>query len=490
MLKSAFITTLITALATTCLLGQNSGIQAYLSQSQFYSPKDGNYVEASLAVKGSSLTYQKQSDGKFKSKLQVTMIFSQNDTVKAFEKYNLFSPAVEDTSSIAFNFLDLKRFQLDTGAYDFSVTLNDEFNNSEPLQYSTPVFIRFDKQQLELSSIQFIESYNKAEESSPFTKNGIYMIPYLSDYFPEEVNTLSFYTEIYHSDLKLETDALYLVSYYLESYESKEVMNQYSSYKRMNAKPVNVVLSKFDIGELPTGNYNLVLELKDRNNKQIALKKRFFQRYNPKVNYDISNLEAVDVEQSFTEKMSRDSLLKFLPTLTPIASNLEKLFIHSETADKDLSTLQKFFLNFWRGKNAMEPEKAWVNYHKNVRQVEKFYSTNIHHGYQTDRGRVYLQYGPPNTINERDHEPSSYPYEIWHYHKLTNNQWNKKFVFYNPDLVTNDYELIHSNAIGEIYNPTWKYQLNKRNSITNDPYNTENPDHWGSEAEDLYNNPY
>jgi len=114
----------------------------------------------------------------------------------------------------------------------------------------------------------------------------------------------------------------------------------------------------------------------------------------------------------------------------------------------------------------------------------------IRRGFETDRGRVYLQYGPPNSITSRSHEPSSYPYEIWYYHQLTDAQWNKRFVFYNPDLVTNDYELLHSNAIGENYNQTWKHDLHKRNTMNIDPYNTEDVDRWGSEAERIYNNPY
>lgn len=472
------------------LKAQESDIQAYMNHNTFYSPEKGNYIEVNLAVKGSSLKYKKSKSGKYKSKLQVTMIFSQNDTVQAFEKYNLYSPEIKDTSTIDFNFVDLKRFKLDTGAYDFTLKLKDAYQDTAALTYDMPVFMQFNKNNIEMSSVQLVESYKKTKQQNPFSKNGLDIIPYMSHFFPDNVNTLTFYNEIYNTDKILGDSSGYLVNYYLESYESNEIMDQFSGYKRMYALPMNIFINKFDIEELPTGNYNIVIELKDRDNKRIAMKKKFFQRLNPDVNYNMSNLEAVNIEKSFTRDMDRDSLLKYIPTLDPIANNFEKLFIRSELKRKDLASLQKYFLNFWRGEDPMNPEKAWKQYYKNVQQVEKFFATTILHGYETDRGRVYLQYGPPNTINERDHEPSSYPYEIWHYHQLTESQWNKKFVFYNPDLVTNDYELIHSNAIGEAYNPTWKYQLNKRNSITNDPYNTDNPDHWGSEAEELYNNPY
>lgn len=482
--------TIIIAFLSINMNAQKQDMQAFMSYGKFYAPGQGNYLEASLAVKGSSLTYTKEDNGNFRSKLQITMIFSRNDSVVTFEKYNLYSPEIPDTSDIRFNFIDQKRFQLDTGAYDFEIRLMDVYKDTSPVVHQMPVFIQFDEKDIEISTIQLVETYKKTTTQNSFSKNGMDIIPYMSGFFPVNVGTLTFYTEVYNTSTVLGDKEGYLINYYLESYESNEVMDNYSGFKRMEARPMNVFFHKFDIGELPTGNYNIVVELRNKKNEPIAIKKKFFQRYNPNVNYDLANLEAVNVRQSFAEKMDKDSLQHFIPALDPLANNTEKLFIRSELAKKDVETLQKFFLNFWTSRNFQAPGKAWAEYYQKLKEVEKFFGTGIKRGYETDRGRVYLQYGEPNSITERDHEPSSYPYEIWHYHQLTESQWNKKFVFYNPDLVTNDYELIHSNAIGEVYNPTWKYQLNKRNSITNDPYNNQNPDHWGSEAEDIYNNPY
>lgn len=484
------ILTLSLALLSIQSQAQESDIQAYLTYSKFYSPQQGNYVENNLAVKGSSLLYKKTENGNFKSKLAITMIFRKNDSIVSFKKYNLFSPALDDTSNIDFNFVDQKRFQLDTGSYNFQLKLMDVYKDTTPMVFEMPVIVDFSDEQIEISSIQLVESFKKSDKTTVFTKNGMKIIPYISEFYPKNINTLTFYSEVYNTDDVLGKDKGYLATYYLESYESNEVMDQYSGFKRMKAQAINVFLHKFDISSLPTGNYNIVVEIKNRKNERIAIKKKFFQRLNPDVNYDLANLEAVNVNKRFTEQMKRDSLMKYIPALDPIAGSMDKIFVRSDLKKKSVKTMQKFFLNFWQAEDPENPEKAWVNYQKQVQEVDKFYGTGIKDGYETDRGRVYLQYGPPNTISERDHEPSSYPYEIWHYHKLNENQWNKKFVFYSPDLVTNDYELIHSNAIGEVYNPTWQYLLNKRNSITNDPYETQNPDHWGSEAEELFENPY
>ncbi len=118
--------------------------------------------------------------------------------------------------------------------------------------------------------------------------------------------------------------------------------------------------------------------------------------------------------------------------------------------------MQQFFLNFWRSRNNADPEAEWYDYKKEVAKVNNDYTTQVRKGYDTDRGRVYLKYGPPNIITESYDEPSAYPYEIWHYYTLGENQRNKKFVFYTYDIVTNDFQLLHSDAIGELSNYRWQ----------------------------------
>ena len=116
------------------------------------------------------------------------------------------------------------------------------------------------------------------------------------------------------------------------------------------------------------------------------------------------------------------------------------------------------------------------------------FATGIKKGYTTDRGRVFLKYGEPNTRSVFPSEPNAYPYEIWHYYKIDNFS-NKRFVFYSPDVVTNDFPLLHSDMPGHINYPQWRVQLHKR---TNQPIDMDTEGqggHYGSRANDYYNNP-
>jgi GWxTD domain-containing protein len=216
----------------------------------------------------------------------------------------------------------------------------------------------------------------------------------------------------------------------------------------------------------------------------------FFQRSNPNIQFNLEDIAAIDVTSTFANRItSSDTLQEFINCLEPIATELEKTFIYKQSKMADLKTKQQFFFNFWASRDASNPEKAWRDYYNMVLVVNNVYKTQINKGYETDRGRVYLKYGPPNIISESYNEPSSYPYEIWHYYELGNNQRNKKFVFYTHDMITNNFKLLHSDAIGEISNYKWQIFLNNR---WYDPYNidaSQSPPIYGGQADDYYRNP-
>jgi GWxTD domain-containing protein len=151
---------------------------------------------------------------------------------------------------------------------------------------------------------------------------------------------------------------------------------------------------------------------------------------------------------------------------------------------------RQFIYSFWFNKNNVNPRKSWEDYKIQVNRIEKLFSTRIKRGYQTDRGRVYLKYGAPNNLIERPNEPSSYPYQIWHYYRLGKFN-NKRFIFYMPDLVTNDYSILHSDVPGEVKNENWNATLNSRNSTNGniDDPNSGNRDHWGTNSSTLFKNP-
>ena len=156
-----------------------------------------------------------------------------------------------------------------------------------------------------------------------------------------------------------------------------------------------------------------------------------------------------------------------------------------------MKTMQQFLFNFWSKRSPMNPKQGFEEYLSAVRRVNMSFKTSSYPGYRTDRGYVFLKYGQPDKIMESPNEPGAYPYEIWHYYEVAN-QHNKRFVFMSKDSAANDYQLIHSDVVGEINNPRWQLEIYSR--IYGQGYDqgvdqTEYEKGWGSHAGDLYNNP-
>jgi GWxTD domain-containing protein len=464
-------------------------VQAYYSISRFYLPNGEPYIETSFLIYGNSLILKKNSNQKYQGTVQITLKFKINDSIKSFLKYNLTSPETMDSTKLSMNFIDQQRISLPAGNYSFEFEIQDINSPTYILTYSDSLTIKPLKEKVTISDIKVISSFNESKEINNLSKNGYDLIPYIINYYPADVNKLSFYAEIYNTEKQFGKDELFLIKYYIESFEKSKIQQNYVIFKKESSKSVNILLSEFFIDNLASGNYNLVIEVRNKQNELIEDNRFFFQRNNPNIKYDINELNALNNTFLFTSKINNlDTIKDYINSLRPISTGLEKIFIDNQLNKMDINTMQKYLYNFWFTRNNLEPEKEWDKYKEKVIKVNSLYGTKIKKGYMTDRGRVYLQYGPPNTIDEMTHEPSSYPYEIWHYYTI-NNQTNRKFVFYNTDLVSNDYELLHSDAIGEIYRSNWQLILEGRNTPMDDIDQTKGYNHYGGKAEDFFNNP-
>ncbi|MFN0203530.1 MAG: GWxTD domain-containing protein, partial [Bacteroidia bacterium] len=146
---------------------------------------------------------------------------------------------------------------------------------------------------------------------------------------------------------------------------------------------------------------------------------------------------------------------------------------------KSLETKEQcasFLYGFWKKREKAEEPVAylWDSHVKKVAFVTQNYKSNLRPGYKTDRGRVFLMYGIPSNLERFPAETGALPYEIWRYDRL-GAQNNVIFIFYDPDLATNEYPLLHSSKYGEVNNPRWRSIILKQNS-THIDYEGQNSD--------------
>ena len=460
-------------------------LKAYFTYCTFNSPDNGPYIETYLSVVGNSAIYKKTENNTFQSKTEITLIFKQGDEIKKFKKYNLLSPEISDSLAEKVNFMDQQRISLPNGKYEFEISIRDLNSEKPPFKSTQILTLDYPTTKISISDIELVESLKKTTTKSIITKSGYDIIPYTSDFYPESFEKIAFYSEIYNTNKVLGNDEAFLISYFIETYENNKLVANYKRFSRETAKSVNILLASFSIENLPSGNYNLVIEVRNKKNDLLVNKKIFFQRSNPKVT---PLLISDDYLNSFVAKMSKKELDNNIECIEPISSNIEINFAQNQLKGKDEELMRQYFYNFWITRNEIDPETEWKKYLEQVKIVNNLFSSQIKKGYKSDRGVIFLKYGAPNTRSEFLFEPSSYPYEIWHYYKIKRFS-NKRFVFYDPSFGMNEYPLLHSDMPGHIINPQWKVQLHKR---TNQPIDMESQDprpYSQDKSNDYFNNP-
>ncbi|MBX7202960.1 MAG: GWxTD domain-containing protein [Bacteroidia bacterium] len=462
-------------------------VQAVFNTRNFLLNGEKPYVETYLMVRGNTVRYRKIQNGKYQSEVEVMLAISKGGKGIFADRYTLLSPETDDSLGRSFNFIDQQRIPLDTGAYQIELAVSDLVAGTPPVNAQDSLHI-LQTDAVAFSGIQLVESYTKPEKPGKLTKGGFDLVPHLVDYYAPEENQLIFYTEIYNTLANLGSGQRYLVRYMIEDQQGT-TLEHYSGFKRYTASEVGILMHEFNIERLPSGNYQLIVEARNHENILLAKGKQAFYRSNPGMQISLDDVSKANILGSFAENIrSKDTLADYIKGLHAISSHQEKTFASNLISTGDLQMMQQFFFTFWQNRNPADPGAAWLKYHIELQKVNKQFSTSIRRGYDTDRGRVYLQYGAPDNRVVSQHEPSAYPYEIWQYYKI-GRQSNRRFVFYNPDLVTNDYTLIHSDALGEIMNDQWQLLLVKRDSQTNDIDATSPAGHFGTQIQQNYQSP-
>lgn len=440
-----------------------------------------------MAILGGTAVTVANKAGFMQARVEALTLIEQDGAIKAFAKTEILGP--ERLDSLQYDLLHQEFFDLAPGTYELTIELRDlNSTDTTVTRYNAPLAVGTLPSGVSISDVVFAERIVPASEG-PGTKFGYQVVPLLTDYFPQAISTLELYAEVYGSDAHFGKDSLYLLTYQIENADKGEVFGQFKKSSRVKAKPVEPVMAQLDIKALPSGNYRAAIEVRDRKGELVARREQFFQRNNPmRLDYDLQALDQLDMSTTFAGAFnSPDSLAEHINSLRPIADPLERKIIDDRWKDRDMDQMKRFFYSFWANRS-LDPEQAWRDYRAQVVKVNKLFGCRVKEGYETDRGYVYLKYGAPNTMMDQLNEMDSYPYTIWHYYRA-GKYTNRRFVFYQPDLVSNCFELLHSEVPGEIQNPSWNQILHSRNvampNVQAAPVGTQS----GVRTEDLFNNP-
>lgn len=436
---------------------------------QFYAPDQGQYIEVYMQFLANSMHFTGDSISGIRAAISAQIIISQNDEVVKFDKYKVETAIAKD------GFLDdvysLKRFVLLPGDYNIEYEFVDMNNPRDTIQFVQDIEVYDWRRAPFFSDIQLVESLRKSNENKIFVKSGYEMIPRLIPYYNVESERLIAYVELYNAHLYNDLPK-FAIRYYLRDNFNGRRMDDYAVTKVYSSVPVLPLIVNLNIAELRSGSYTFVIEFLD--NEEVVLKQRElqFDRFNPSFEDVAVDFSQTIVDPRFFEVLPDDSLFYFLESLTPISSQADISQIYKLIATKDLELAKKYFQAYWIRTDAKQPTDAWIKYKKLVVQVQQEYGTGLFPGFRSDRGRVFLKYGPPNAKIQRPNEPEEYPYEIWQYYKIENFS-NRRFVFYNPSMVGNEYVLLHSDMPGELFNNRWNLDLSRTGGTVRTRINDE-----------------
>jgi GWxTD domain-containing protein len=132
----------------------------------------------------------------------------------------------------------------------------------------------------------------------------------------------------------------------------------------------------------------------------------------------------------------------------------------TETATLDALTIEgksNFIRQYWKEHDAQRGTTDFISQDELVRRyrfVNEHFSTNgaESYGWKSDRGRIYIKYGPWEERTDQTHPAEGTAFDIWHYRSVRGGYY---FVFVDARAVS-DFRLVHSNAPGERYDPAWE----------------------------------
>lgn len=348
------------------------------------------------------------------------------------------------------------KYSLKKGTYNCELKATD-LNNLKSSDSISFIFTinGYNPKQFSVSDIQFATSIIKtSKNNSPFYKNNYEIIPNTSGIYGETLPVLYFYSELYNLNRGTESKSLKLRYSVYNQYE-EEVF--FKVKKVISSERSIIFAESVNVSKFPSGSYKLELSLSDSVTNKMAKNRKRFTIINPNINETKTNIGTSHLMLSEFGTMRNEQLAEVFLVSRYLASQKEIAFWGTL---KDSTEKQEFLYQFWKKRDATpgtinnETKQIYFN---RVEIANKRFDTFNKKGSLTDRGRVFCIYGEPNEIERYPNKPDLKPYEIWHYYT---NDGNTIFVFAKINLFT-EMQLIHSNKIGELQNPSWQDYLNR-----------------------------
>jgi GWxTD domain-containing protein len=339
-----------------------------------------------------------QSGNTWTAKYEVEAVVKDDDDreVTSFSRVQDVTVQEESRADSKFDFRTSQiNFDLPPGDYKVEFTLRDK-NSRKVLTREIDVDLKkFESSAPLMSDVKFTQAVGKLEDTNNvFRAGNLQIVPSVSKAFGgSEDSRLLYYFEIYPGS---DSDETVIVETRLR-HRQKGMVYRDTLHTHLQG-PVERQLREISLAEFPPGEYEMELYLRGRRFKKLE-----------KRTYDFEVL------------WSRDALVRF-----DWEKAIRQLSYISEPGEldgmEDISSVEerkRAFGEFWQRRDptagTVENEALSEFYHR-VEIANRRFSIMRREGWQTDRGRIFIQFGEPDEIDDHPYSPSEHPYQIWHYY--------------------------------------------------------------------------
>ncbi len=337
-----------------------------------------------------------------------------------------------------YRLLNVYPFHLPVGTYTVRITVQDKIAGKTDDTTFTVKLEDYFSGTPKFSKIMLAYSAEPSRGNTTLDRMGYRMYPNPSHIFNRGDLTLYHYSEFYLPDT-----ATRKVGVVQRIFSADTLFRQFPP-EWLKVSGASWYVGGFSVAGFPQGEYTLTLALLDDKGETLTTRS---------VNFAVKKQPNL-VEQTVSDDKIRE--MRYMLTFVATPEQLNTF----DNLDKNGKLM--FWERFWAEKdpNPYTPEnEALDEFLKRWNYVNTRFKIGDTPGWKTDRGRIYLKYGPPDNVERHTFGAGENTWERWDYFDK-----NLYFIFADTKGL-GKLELVDSNAEGEIHDPNWRIKLSSPGGV-------------------------
>ena len=360
------------------------GLNFFYDYASFRGTEEKSVLQFYYQIANDVITFTKSEEG-FSGSYELSVSFHdiENNRLITYRNWEekLTVKTYNETKLSSEFWINQMNFNIEPGEYYMKVVLTDKESGHENNFENEIVIDDYSgEDRIIISDIELVGAKIDHKKNPRFVKDkDLILVPNATTVYGDLISTLYLYYELYNLPNDSDDDGKLTVEYRILNYRSEIIFSIFEDIE-FNTRSTSQYAT-LPIKDIPEG--KLYLEVRVRSNERekfVSEDKRFY------------------VKRSFGPVGA--DFEKSLQYLIYVASDEER----EKIASAPDTEKKKLWLEFWKSKDPTpntDENEFMMEYYRRIRYAnEKFSHTK--EGWLTDRGRIYIQLGPPDEIEKNE----------------------------------------------------------------------------------------